>query len=360
MARGNRNFYRRALPRDEDRLVNLKSNELLHPALPPLLADGLAALSGEAIGRYPRLGSLLQLLARHHRVPAESIVLSGGSDVVIRMLAYAIGSERGPLILQSPNYEAWEAQRALLGLKVVRVEFGTPARGEFAFPALEAAAARENSGLVVISNPNGPTGWSLSEAEVLRLADLAAEREHLLVVDECYGAFGGLDHLRLLGVRQHVVVLHSYSKVFGMAGARLAATVGPAWAVAALRAWQPEGTVSAAAVVLVQHMIAHLDVLEAVWSDIAATRTWFARSLEALDQRWLCLPSGGNFVNVRMPTPDDARGLHERLLAEGIRTRAMNGVAGLDGCVRFTIADHDTMKRVLKVVDRFAAEKDSS
>lgn len=330
--------------------LNLKSNELIHPGLEVLLENGLRRMQPAALSRYPRPGRILELLADYHGVAPGTLALAGGSDVAIRMLADVLGRERGRLVLQAPNYEAWEAQARRLRLDVVRVAFGSPLPDAFCVERLLDALDSGSPAVVAISNPNGPTGWCMSEADVVRVADAARQRGHVLVLDECYGAFAGLEHARLLDVRERVVIVHSYSKTLGMAGARLAAVIASAQMLAQLEPWLPEGTVSAPALALVEHLVAcHREFAE-IWRDIRDSREWFSAAVAQLGCGWSALPSGGNFVNVRVGDPRRAAALHLRLLDAGIRTRSMNGLAGLDGCVRFTIADRPTMSRVLTVV----------
>jgi histidinol-phosphate aminotransferase len=343
-----------ALPRRphslRDGVLNLSSNELHHPALGPLLGEVLArVVPALAIQRYPSHEPARAAVAAHHGVPADRVLLTAGSDDGVRLIASTFARRCGRLVLQSPNYDRWETHARLAGIAVHAIRFGAVSPDAFAPEQLD-VLERLDPSVVVVANPNSPTGAFLPLDELGELARRCGRRDHLLIVDACYGAFAGVEHAALLADHDHVIVLCSYSKTFGLAGARAAALLAPPALIDYLARFEPENPVSAPALALVQALVARRDELAAIHADI---RRWRAALRAAvLDARpaWSALPSAANFVTFRTGAPAEAAAAAARLLAAGVRVRDCGAIEELRGCLRLTVADPATLAPVVALL----------
>jgi histidinol-phosphate aminotransferase len=335
--------------RSPDPRVNLSSNELTHPLVEPLLARALAGVGPEMVRRYPRTAEPLARVAGLLGVGFAEFMLTPGSDTAIRTICRRFRERGGRrLILQDPNYDAWrqEARRGL-ELTAVGAEAGDAQRqGEL----LLEAANRCDGALIGVSLPNGPGGWSLPGEVVDALAHTAARRGHQLVLDSCYQAFDGPLTAQLARGGGPVVVVQTFSKSHGLAGLRAAVVCADPELVADLAVEWIEQTVSAAAVAVVEYVLGCEAEFGQVWADIVRAREDAADRMRSFGLR--PLPSGGNFLTVDASSAAWATQLAQGMSAAGYRIRDLRGVPGLDGCLRFTIADEATTRRA---VDALAA-----
>ncbi|MFP5023490.1 aminotransferase class I/II-fold pyridoxal phosphate-dependent enzyme [Pseudonocardia phyllosphaerae] len=331
--------------RGSDRRVNLSSNELIHPAVPHLVKRMTSGFEPADLTHYPvqdaPAESAAELLGRR----PDEILLGPGSDSMIRLIVAAVRDHvGGQLLTQYPNYEAWEATAAIAGGWDVR-RIGKPADGRW-LPAIQSAADGCDRALVAVSWPNGPDGHLPDRRELAALADTCQRRGHLLVLDGCYAAFCG-DHEWLARLADDsIVVLLSWSKMFGLAGGRLAVGVGGSKVVQYLRAFRQEDHVNTLMLSALTATTAVHDDFRAVWADIGDCREQ-ARTLLS-EAGHAVAPSGGNFLHVPLADAATSGRVTRRLSDLGYRVRDMAETPGLRHHMRFTVACGPVWERFLQ------------
>lgn len=336
-------FKRRA----DDPRINLSSNELIHPRIDDLLTAALSGVTADAVRRYPATMAAIGVIGELMGLDADEFIVTPGSDSALRGICRRYAAEHGPagrLLLQYPNYDAWEQVATECGLPVRRV---SSPRGDPAEQAeLLLAAARARTGaLIAVSVPNGPVGWTLPAAQLDQLCEVAGQRRHLLVIDACYQAFDGelTGQLRRRGER--VLVVQSLSKSHGLAGARMALLAGAPARVRELARGRLEHAVSGATMLVARAVLEHPRVLAEIWSDIRSARAEAVQALRALNLA--PMPSGGNFLTVRVGSPGRAGRAVRNLSLAGYRIRDLSSLDGLAGCVRFAVGDPATTRAAL-------------
>lgn len=333
----------------DDRL-NLSSNELIHPTVDRILREALDRICPSVLRTYPVTANIVADIAWCFGLDAREVILTPGSDAAIRLISHhyaarADGSRN--LVLQYPNYYAWEQAALWLGLPVARVtsECADPLdQGE----RLLAVARSQHGSLIAVSVPNGPVGWCIPTPHLEMLIEVAGERGHLLVIDSCYQAFNGNLAEQIERRGDNVLVIQSLSKSHGLAGVRIGLVCGTAAQMDALSESRIEHAVSGASLFLARAVLEHEAALKNIWDEIAHARRQAALVLRASGAP--PLPSAGNFLTVRLGSTGMALGVTQWLLAAGYRVRNLSEMPGLQGCIRFTIGDLGTTRKVLDAI----------
>lgn len=348
--------------RASDPRIDLSRNELSHPNLEPLLSRALAGLRSADIRRYPNTFDAAALVAERLKLRPEEMLLTPGSDSALRLICqHYLRSHPtdAKLLLQHPNYFAWEQTAALLGIRLERVRWS-----DMSAPARELiAAARACRGaLIGISVPNGPVGGCISAAELDELIDTVRSREHFLTIDGCYQAFNGewTEHLRRRGER--VVVVQSLSKSHGLAGLRLGIMAGQAELIEQLADTRLEHAVSYPALSVGGALIGYGDEFEVIWNDIRAGRELAAQALGGAGLR--VLPSGGNFLSFHLGSREQAEAVQRGMSECGYRIKHLTDDDAFSDCLRVTIQDEratqTALDRLFQVIDATSALSSSS
>jgi histidinol-phosphate aminotransferase len=202
--------------------VRIGSNECWTGPFP---AGVQAAADIAAVGnRYEPDGEHAKLtaaVAQVEGVPAECVLAwPGSSDPLNRSIITFCSPERG-LVTANPTYEqSWGTAR-WLGIKPDRV----PLTKDYRHDVKAMLAANPKAGLYYICSPNNPTGTLTPIADIEWL--LANKpTDSIVLVDEAYIHFAGTPSAaRLAGTRNDVIVMRTFSKLFGMAGMRLGLTI---------------------------------------------------------------------------------------------------------------------------------------
>jgi histidinol-phosphate aminotransferase len=219
-----------------DDVIRLSSNENplgISPAARQAIVDGIAEAN-----RYPGLRSALtQALADQHEVRSENVVLGAGSTEVLKMAVQAFATPGGHLVVADPTYEDAGFYAGPLDLEVHKV----PLRSDMShdLDAMQAVAGSADGPVCVyVCNPNNPTGTLTASARVDAWIASAPSHVHFLV-DEAYFDFvtdsGYRSAIRWITEKRNVLVVRTFSKVYGMAGIRLGYGLAHSDTVATLR-----------------------------------------------------------------------------------------------------------------------------
>lgn len=197
----------------------------------------------------------------------------------------------------------------------------------------------ENPRLIVICNPNNPTGTVLSKKTII---EILLATEAVVIVDEAYIDFGGESLIDLINKYQNLIVLKTLSKAYGLAGARLGYMLANKSTVEVVNKVRPPYNLSALAQDLGLKILDKRDEMESVIAEIVKARQDL---FEALEHYVSTYPSGGNFIFFK----SSVETLYEDLLAKGIRIRKYSG--SLSGYYRVTVGTKDENKVVIEAME---------
>ena len=161
-----------------------------------------------------------ELFAKQEGLDPASVVAFAGSSEPLHYTVLAFTSQSRPLVIADPGYEApiWAA--AVSGAPVLKVPLADP-RGAAAHDIRAMLAAASNPGVIYICNPNNPTGTLTPRADI-EYAVANAPKDAVLLIDEAYihlcDAPRSLDFVK---DGKNVIVLRTFSKLYGMAGLRM-------------------------------------------------------------------------------------------------------------------------------------------
>ncbi len=336
---------------DKRGFLNLSSNELVHDGIAALVERVLSDLPADLVMRYPYWPAFEAEIADRFGYGAEEVLVAAGSDSAYRMLLASL-KHHGTIVAQAPTYEQLPLYARAAGLAVRGVRY----RRGAGFVLDDLVAALDCPPTTVwIANPNAPAGWLMALGEVAELASRCARLGHLLIVDEAYADFGEISHQALMRAHDNVVIVRSFSKGWGMAGARLAFVAAPRPLADYLRGWNAGNPVSGVTVRIAQLLFAHEPAFARARRELNEARDWFAREAERDAPAVRALPSAGNFVNLDLGSRHVSDAVAAELRANGILVRSMEAGSPLEGCLRVTAAPRHVLEPVLRVVRERAA-----
>ena len=332
-----------------NRVVKLSSNENAFGP-PPSAVEAIAAAARE-MHRYPEsdAATLRRALDERFGLDPGRIVCGNGSDELIQHLILAYGGEGTELVMSAHGFIMYDVSGRYAGCRVVKV----PERDLVADLDAMLAAVGPRTRLVFLANPNNPTGAMLPRREVERLR--AGLREDiLLVLDAAYAEYvTDPDYepgAALVEAGTNTVMTRTFSKIFGLGGARLGWCYAPPAVVDILNRVRGPFNVNAAA------LAAGLAALsEPGWVErcVAHNTEWRARLSEGLRAAGIGVrPSHGNFVLADFGTPARAKAADEALRARGIIVRAM-GAYSLPHCLRITVGTAEECGMVVEALTAF-------
>ena len=199
--------------------IKLASNELPFAPLPSVAKAIASAIA--SVNRYPDhlARRLREQIAQTHGLSPSHVAVGCGTVGLLQQLALAFVSEGDEVVFAAPSFEAYEIFAQLSAGTPKRVPLKRLTHDAFGL----AAALSERTRLVLVAQPNNPTGTAMSDADLSLLID-AVPKDAVVVVDEAYSHFATGRHLpdatALLSEHPNLVVLRTFSKAHGLAALR--------------------------------------------------------------------------------------------------------------------------------------------
>ncbi len=316
-----------------ERVVKLASNEGPFPPFPAAL-EALARSAVE-LNRYPDGGAwrLRRALAERHDVRFEEVAVGAGADGVIDCLSQAALNDGDEIVCGWPSFPSYAIDALKLGASPKQV----PLR-EYRYD-LDAMLGQigPRTKIVYVCHPNNPTGTTNTRAELSAFVERVPEHV-LTVIDQAY--FEYLDDLdypdaieEFFKAGRRVLVLRTFSKIYGLAGTRVGYGIGPPDVVTAI------GKVRRAFDITIPAQEAALASLDDA-AEIERRRRMNAEG-RAQVERILrergydpVGPAVANFVFAEVG--EDAQGIFDALLRQGVIVRPCRGF-GAAGAIRVTV-----------------------
>ena len=333
-------------------LLRLDFNENTVGPSPQVVA-AIRALPADHYAIYPEYAGLREALLANLAAgglerplqPAQ-VGLFNGVDAAIHALFHAYGDRGDTLLTTSPTFGYYSPCAQMQGMAIEAIPYRLP---DFRFPFEEiraalSAEARPGGGpprLLLICNPNNPTGTRLSPQPILELA--AAAPHTLVVVDELYEAFTGDSVLPLADFEAtpNLVVLRSLAKTAGLAGLRIGFAIGAAPVIDRIGRVTGPYDINSFAVTAAHAALADQPYVDAYVAEVCAARDWLVAQLQAAGVRHHV--AGGNYLLLWPERP--AEEVERRLREAGILVRSMAGKLLLDGSLRVSIGTTDQMRQ---------------
>ena len=346
MTRFPRDDYQPLRPYDPGRdpvPVDLSDNTNLwgpHPAA----MEVVRVAQGPLISRYPTVyGSDLKgAVSQRFGIPVEAVATGCGSDDLLDSVFRAAAVPPGRMSFPTPSFSMVSIFARMNGLKASPV----PWRKAEADPARLLLGEPD---LVYICRPNNPTGGSLARDWILGLLALGGPEGPLVVLDEAYADFAEDSFLTHAPSTDRLLVLRTFSKLYGMAGLRVGYAVGPPPLIQEVeKARGPYKVTRLAERAAVAALQDSSDWVDRTLGETLANRERLARELA---RRGLeTLPSSANFLLVPVD-PASAAEVNRALRDRGVAVRPFPGLPEVGDALRITIGPWDLMTRFLEALD---------
>src|ERR1043166_8202912 len=314
--------------------LRLDMNESTTGCSPRVLAK-LKSMNARTLALYPRREAGEKLVADVLGVSPQQLLLTNGADEAIDLLCRAYLEPQDEIVIVVPTFAMYEVFAQMENARVVRVSTGP----DFSFPLDRVLSAlTSKTRIVVICNPNNPTGIDVPRSAILQIGQAAPDAAILL--DEAYFDFYGQTMIDQLGKLPNLFIARTFSKAYGLAGMRLGVMLGDQEQMSVLRRMASPFNVNAFAMECLAEALADRQFVADYVAQVIASRDWLRKEFEQLDFK--CWPSHGNFILCRFG--EEKKAILDALRARGISLRDRPDCAG---CVRITIGTQQEMERLM-------------
>ena len=333
------------------RTIKLSSNE--SPLGPSPKAARACAEAAATLALYPDAGAhaLKDAIAALHGLDPDLILCGNGSDELLGLIAQCFLRPGDEGLYSQFGFQSYPIAIRAAGA----IPIAAPERDWSADIDALLARVGEKTRVVFLANPNNPTGALLTRGELRRLHG-GLPRDTLLLIDAAYAEYvadeGYEPGAELVERHDNVVMTRTFSKAYGLAGARLGWLYAKPYVIDALNRIRGPFNVNALAQAAGVAALADPEHLAAAQAHNARWLPWLRRQI--LDLGLEAPPSHGNFLLIRFRDALQAKNADAALTASGYVLRGLDGY-GLPDCLRVTVGDEEANAGVIAALRQFLA-----
>lgn len=265
---------------------------------------------------YPDSDSkaLREKMSKYYGCKAENIMVGNGSSEIINTVINAYCDKKEKVMSFVPSFSMYQTYCDLCGAEYVGIEYEKDFTQNI--NKLINAANETSPKIVILCNPNNPTGYLSTREEVIKLLDNV--KNSLVILDEAYVDFSENSVVDLIDTYENLVIMRTMSKAFGLAGLRVGAmianeeTINYVWKVKA------PYNINILSQYAAEQALENLDRVNDYIKEVKMLRKELSESLKKLNLT--VYDSGANFIFVKPPVEN----LFEKLMDCGVLIRKFN------------------------------------
>lgn len=303
------------------------------------------------LNRYPdgEAIALKKALSKYTGNPAEGILTGNGSDELIQLLMTTFGGENKAVVLHPPTFSMYWAAAKVTSTEVIEVpllEEDSEVRLDVE-GILEAAASSEVH-IIILCNPNNPTGTLYPREDILRIIK---ETGKIVIVDEAYAEFSGESVIKQIQNYPNLIVMRTFSKAFAMAALRLGYLVGQPTTIELLnRARQPfnvNSLTQRAGAIALEYLQEYNEQIRLI---VDETQKIY-KCLKSIPGVRV-FPTRSNFILFQ---PQNPKLVYQELIEQGFLIRNMGDLPVIGKALRLSAGLPEENKRLVRVLREILA-----
>jgi len=323
----------------------------------PLVIQALREINSDEISIYPEYSGLKEkvvetLIKQNSSVNLHSseVGIFNGVDAAINAIFHAYGDFNDLMLTTSPTFGYYSPCAQMRGMKVNSIPYED---NDFRYPFTKICTfiKQNNPKILLICNPNNPTGTRLSPERILEITKLSSKT--LVVVDELYEAFTGDSVLPFVNFEKipNLIILRSLSKTAGLAGLRIGFAIGNSKVINIVNRVTGPYDVNSFAVIAAFAALKDQSYIDSYVNEVLEARNWLKNTFEKYQVKYHL--DGGNYC--LLWPKSDPNYVEQQLKSSGILIRNMDSKKNLKGSLRVSIGTIEQMQKfwsTFKVVDK--------
>jgi histidinol-phosphate aminotransferase len=326
-------------------LIRLDKNERVTDFTQDFMEQLVSDIKSDHFTAYPETEKIYQRLAQQNKVTVKNLMLTAGSDMAIRHCFDLFVNSGGEVVILDPTFAMVDVYCQLYGAKKQTV--GYDAQLQLDVERLLAVIGPKTE-LVVIANPNSPTGTLISEASIISILLRAKHFQVPVLIDEAYYGFCKQTAIPLLKEYDNLIVSRTFSKAYGLAGLRVGYLLAHTEIAQLLYRFRPMYEVNSIGIMVAMRLLDEPRVTESYLANTEEGRKYLLEFSEkkGLDFR----DTHTNFVYIDFGNKKQV--VIDECLKSGILIRGGLSIEGFKTYLRISLGPIEAMQTLVGVLQR--------
>ncbi len=331
------------VPNNYEYKYKMDANESPFNLSKNILNDISDSLQNIYMNRYPDTNSteLRKMISNFIEVEKDNIVVGNGSNELINIILTTFINKGDIVISHSPTFSMYKIASKIFGARYLDIESDN--NFNININSIIENANKKNAKLIIICNPNNPTGKAITRKEIFRILD---ETKGIVLVDEAYIEFGEDSVVNEINNYQRLIVLRTLSKAFGLAGIRTGYLVGGEKIVNKINSVKPPYNLNVISQCIAINVLKNLSEIRMKINEIKEERNRLYTLLNNT-KNIKVFSSKANFILIEV---NNAQKVFDHLLKKGILVRKFSNNR-LNNNLRITIGSKKENDILIKAIE---------
>ena len=316
----------------------------------PNVIRALSKIKSTTLAVYPEYAKLRKILANYCNVAVEEVIATNGTDESIKTIIESyMEKSKDEIIIPVPTYAMFKFYAQLNEAVIKEIEYNQ----DLSFPTDSVLKAiNKKTKLVILVNPNNPTGTSINRKNLIKIIKKAKTSNVLVLIDEAYYQFYGKTSIPLINKYDNLFVTQTFSKAFGLAGLRLGCIISNKDNIKIIQKVLSPYSVNNLAPRCAFAALKDLNYVKNYVNEVKKSKLILYKELKRLGINYY--KSDSNFILLRIG-PQSAK-FCQKLKEKGILVRDRSSDRLLNGCVRITLGTINQSKKLIEALRKAIKE----
>ena len=321
--------------------IRLEKNERISELESFFLKKIKKNLKSEHITAYPESEKLYQKIANKNKVKKEMIVITAGSDLAIKNCFEVFVSPKDEVVTIDPTYGMVDVYAKLFKAKQIKIKYD-----KNMLIKIEQICEKINkkTKLVIVANPNSPTGTVLSEKNIEKILIKAKKNNSHVLVDECYYGYYKKTVLNLLPKYNNLIISRSFSKC-GLAGCRIGFLISSKKIAQLLYKFRPFYEITSFSSFVLEEALNSKTIIQKYIKDTISGKKYLEQQLNNLKKNFF--KTNTNFILLKFKSRSLKDKLRNYLLAKNFLVLGESKLIEGEKILRITLGPKKYMKMLV-------------
>ena len=316
----------------------------------PKVIETLKKIKQGNLSVYPEYNGLRKALASYCNVDFEEVIPTNATDESIKTIIETyIEKNKDEIIIPIPTFAMFKFYAQLNEAVIREVLYNA----DLSFPTDSVLSAiNKNTKIVVLVNPNSPTGTSINDNDIIKIIEKARKNGAVVMIDEAYSQFYGKTSVPLIKKYDNLIVTQTFSKAFGLAGLRLGYMISNKNNIKNIQKALSPYSVNGVAVACAFAALKDQKYVKNYVDEVNESKKIFYKALDSLKIKYF--RSDANFILLSLGK--NAGYFCKKLKEERILVRDRSMDKLLDGCVRVTLGIKKQTAKLIYAINKVVKE----
>ena len=329
---------------NREKFYTMERNERVEEFQSKHLKSLFSSISSFDLRTYPDPKNIYLKLSTWLKVKPENIFISDGADGGLLRIFNVFADKGDKVLALEPSFAMYPVYCQMFKAKYLPFKLKISKDFNY-FTELKKKITKDRPKIIALANPNQPLEAMLKISEVKMILKLAKKIKSIVVIDEAYAHFNRVNTVPLIKDYNNLIVVRTFSKAFGLAGARIGYTVANKNLISLLQSIKPIYEVNGVNTRIIEFFLKNINIMRHHVDQISKSRLYFEKFLRQISVKMI-----GKFSNTvlfKLDTKKQVDIMIKKLYEKKYIIRPMT-IDGDDRYIRCTLGHVKTMKHFVK------------